>query len=87
MLGKKSGLDSIRIKADELGLDVPEERRADLLAAVKELGMRKRGLVDDEEFLGARRARVGVAPAPAGIGSLVAAGWWGGWSSARTGTG
>jgi isopropylmalate/homocitrate/citramalate synthase len=50
VLGKKSGLDSIRIKAEELGLDVPEERRAELLARVKELGMRKRGLVTDEEF-------------------------------------
>jgi isopropylmalate/homocitrate/citramalate synthase len=50
VLGKKSGLDSIRIKAEELGLDVPEERRADLLARVKELGARKRGLVTDEEF-------------------------------------
>ena len=38
VLGKKSGLDSIRIKADELGLDVPEERRAEVLAAVKQLG-------------------------------------------------
>jgi len=50
VLGKKSGLDSIRIKADELGIDVPEERRAELLAKVKELGVRKRGLVTDEEF-------------------------------------
>jgi isopropylmalate/homocitrate/citramalate synthase len=50
VLGKKSGLDSIRIKADELGLDVPEERRAELLAKVKELGTRKRGLVTDDEF-------------------------------------
>jgi isopropylmalate/homocitrate/citramalate synthase len=50
VLGKKSGLDSIRIKADELGLDVPEERRAELLAAVKKLGAEKRGLVTDEEF-------------------------------------
>jgi isopropylmalate/homocitrate/citramalate synthase len=50
VLGKKSGLDSIRIKAEELGLDVPEERRAELLARVKELGTRKRGLVSDEEF-------------------------------------
>jgi isopropylmalate/homocitrate/citramalate synthase len=50
VLGKKSGLDSIRIKAEEIGLDVPEERRADLLARVKELGARKRGLVSDEEF-------------------------------------
>jgi isopropylmalate/homocitrate/citramalate synthase len=50
VLGKKSGLDSIRIKAEELGLDVPEERRAELLAKVKELGTRKRGLVGDDEF-------------------------------------
>ncbi len=50
VLGKKSGLDSIRIKAEELGLDVPEERRAEVLAKVKELGTRKRGLVTDEEF-------------------------------------
>ena len=50
VLGKKSGIDSIRIKADELGLDVPEERRADVLAAVKQLGAAKRRLVTDEEF-------------------------------------
>jgi isopropylmalate/homocitrate/citramalate synthase len=52
VLGKKSGLDSIRIKAEELGLDVPDDRRADLLARVKELGASKRGLVTDEEFRG-----------------------------------
>jgi isopropylmalate/homocitrate/citramalate synthase len=50
VLGKKSGLDSIRIKADELGVDVPEERRGEILAAVKKLGTEKRGLVTDEEF-------------------------------------
>jgi len=50
VLGKKSGLDSIRIKAEELGVEVPEERRAELLAKVKELGTRKRGLVTDAEF-------------------------------------
>jgi isopropylmalate/homocitrate/citramalate synthase len=50
VLGKKSGLDSIRIKAEELGLDVPEERRAEVLARVKVLGTQKRGLVGDEEF-------------------------------------
>jgi isopropylmalate/homocitrate/citramalate synthase len=50
VLGKKSGLDSIRIKAEELGLDVPEDRRAEILARVKELGARKRGLVSDDEF-------------------------------------
>ncbi len=50
VLGKKSGVDSIRIKAEELGLDVPEERQRELLAQVKELGARKRGLVTDDEF-------------------------------------
>jgi isopropylmalate/homocitrate/citramalate synthase len=50
VLGKKSGLDSIRIKADELGLDVPEDRRAVLLAAVKARGAEKHGLVTDDEF-------------------------------------
>jgi isopropylmalate/homocitrate/citramalate synthase len=55
VLGKKSGLDSIRIKAEELGLDVPEERRAELLSAVKKLGAENRRLVTDDEF----RALVG----------------------------
>jgi isopropylmalate/homocitrate/citramalate synthase len=50
VLGKKSGLDSIRLKAEELGLDVPEERYAELLAAVKQLGTTKRRLVSDDEF-------------------------------------
>jgi isopropylmalate/homocitrate/citramalate synthase len=50
VLGKKSGLDSIRIKCEGLGVDVPPERYAELLARVKELGAEKRGLVTDEEF-------------------------------------
>ena len=50
VLGKKSGLDSIRIKCEQLGLDIPAERRAELLAAVKELGTLKRGLVTDDEL-------------------------------------
>ncbi|MGN6430893.1 MAG: homocitrate synthase/isopropylmalate synthase family protein [Gaiellaceae bacterium] len=50
VLGKKSGVDSVRIKAEELGIELPEERRAEVLATVKELGTRKRGLVTDQEF-------------------------------------
>jgi isopropylmalate/homocitrate/citramalate synthase len=50
VLGKNSGLDSIRIKCAELGLDVPTEQEAELLARVKQLGAEKRGLVTDEEF-------------------------------------
>ena len=50
VLGKKSGLDSIRLKAEELGLDIPEDRHAALLAEVKRLGAEKRRLVSDDEF-------------------------------------
>ena len=50
VLGKKSGLDSIRIKARELGLDVPEERYPQLLDAVKQAGTTKRDVVTDAEF-------------------------------------
>ena len=55
VLGKKSGLDSIRIKAEELGLELDEEAQRELLARVKELGTRKRRLVTDEEFLALAR--------------------------------
>src|SRR6185295_16293970 len=50
VLGKKSGIDSIAIAADRLGLEIPEGRRAELLAAVKRLGTEKRRLVGDDEF-------------------------------------
>jgi isopropylmalate/homocitrate/citramalate synthase len=50
VLGKKSGIDSIRIKSEELGLELSEEQQRELLARVKALGAEKRGLVTDEEF-------------------------------------
>jgi isopropylmalate/homocitrate/citramalate synthase len=50
VLGKKSGLDSIRIAVERLGLDVPEERYPELLQAVKQRGTEKRGLVTDDEL-------------------------------------
>ena len=50
VLGKKSGLDSIRIKAAELGLDIPQEAYPAVLEAVKRAGTKKRGLVTDAEF-------------------------------------
>jgi len=50
VLGKKSGVDSIRIKVTELGLDVPEERFPQLLEAVKRAGTKKGALVTDSEF-------------------------------------
>jgi isopropylmalate/homocitrate/citramalate synthase len=50
VLGKKSGLDSIRLKAEELGVEVPDERIAKVLAEVKRLGTEKGRLVTDAEF-------------------------------------
>ena len=50
VLGKKSGIDSIRIKAAELGLELDEEAERALLAAVKRRGAERRGLVSDEEL-------------------------------------
>jgi isopropylmalate/homocitrate/citramalate synthase len=50
VLGKKSGIDSIRIALERLGLDVPTERHLGLLAQVKRLGTEKQGLVTDEEL-------------------------------------
>ncbi|MDQ3085476.1 MAG: hypothetical protein M3Q67_01580 [Actinomycetota bacterium] len=50
VLGKKSGLDSIRIKLEEHGLEFPAERTAELLDSVKKAGTKKRGLVTDGEF-------------------------------------
>jgi isopropylmalate/homocitrate/citramalate synthase len=64
VLGKKSGLDSIRIKVAELGLDVSEERYPALLEAVKRAGTKKRGLVSDAELRRlARRLTPPEAPA------------------------
>jgi len=50
VLGKKSGLDSIRLKAAELGLEIPEERVGPILAEVKNAGTRAQRLVSDDEF-------------------------------------
>jgi isopropylmalate/homocitrate/citramalate synthase len=50
VLGKKSGLDSIDVKARELGLSMSAEQRAPILAAVKKRAIEKRGLVTDQEF-------------------------------------
>ena len=55
VLGKKSGLDSIRIKAEELGSTCPRSGARRCSPPSRKLGMEKRGLVTDEEF----RALVG----------------------------
>jgi isopropylmalate/homocitrate/citramalate synthase len=50
VLGKKSGLDSIRIKSAELGLKLDDEAARAALERVKQRGVEKRGLVSDDEF-------------------------------------
>lgn len=50
VLGKKSGLDSIGLKCQELGLTIAPEQRAPILAEVKKCAIAKRGLLTDEEF-------------------------------------
>jgi isopropylmalate/homocitrate/citramalate synthase len=50
VLGKKSGLDSIRLKAEELGIELPEAQRAAVLQQVKRMAIANGQLVSDEEF-------------------------------------
>jgi isopropylmalate/homocitrate/citramalate synthase len=50
VLGKKSGIDSIRIKAEELGLELDEEAQRELLSRVKARGTELRRLLTDDEF-------------------------------------
>ncbi len=52
VLGKKSGLDSIVLKAKELGLEVSESQRSAVLAAVKNKSIGEHRLVTDSEFRG-----------------------------------
>jgi len=50
VLGKKSGLSSIKLKLQELGLEVAEDQHAPLLAQVKEQGTAAGRLLTDDEF-------------------------------------
>jgi isopropylmalate/homocitrate/citramalate synthase len=51
VLGKKSGLDSIDLKAKELGVAIAQDQRGPILATVKKRAIAKGGLISDEEFL------------------------------------
>ena len=50
VLGKKSGLASIKIKLDELGLDAPAEKHGDILERVKSQGTAEKRLLTNDEF-------------------------------------
>ncbi|MBP9034489.1 MAG: hypothetical protein KBG29_11385 [Pseudomonadales bacterium] len=50
VLGKKSGLANIKLKLEELGLDVPAERHGAILDQVKTRSSAAKRLIGDEEF-------------------------------------
>ncbi|HZH84529.1 MAG TPA: hypothetical protein VFD87_15365 [Phototrophicaceae bacterium] len=50
VLGKKSGLVSIKMKLDELGLNAPDAKHPQILDKVKTLGTTQKRLVSDQEF-------------------------------------
>jgi isopropylmalate/homocitrate/citramalate synthase len=56
VLGKKSGLDSVRLKAEELEIDLSESQRPAVLAEVKREAIANGGLVSDDEFRAIVRA-------------------------------
>ena len=60
VLGKKSGLDSIKLKAHELGLELSEADYAPVLAEVKTRAAAARRLLTDKEFKEITRAVAGV---------------------------
>lgn len=51
VLSKKSGPYNLRLKVAELGLKVPEERFPEVLGAIYEKSLQKRGALTDDEFL------------------------------------
>ena len=61
VLGKKSGLANIKLKTEELGLQVPEGRLADVLARVKDQATAAGRLLTDDEFRALVRASVAAA--------------------------
>ena len=50
VLGKKSGKESVKVKLEEYGLELDEEKAAVLLSEIKSLSIKERRLVTDEEF-------------------------------------
>ncbi|MEM4214699.1 MAG: hypothetical protein QXZ28_05895, partial [Candidatus Methanomethylicaceae archaeon] len=51
ILSKKSGPYNLRLKLQELGIDVPQERYPEILGLVYERSVGKKGALTDEEFL------------------------------------
>ncbi len=51
VLGKKSGLASIRVMAEQLGLKLNVEEESAILAKVKETSIKSKAIVSKEEFI------------------------------------
>ena len=51
LIGKKSGAKSIEAKLDTMGIHIPEEAVRSLLTDVKEMAIREKRSLSDEEFL------------------------------------
>jgi isopropylmalate/homocitrate/citramalate synthase len=52
VLGKGSGLDSIAIWLDRLGIEATEDEMREVLLEVKAKSLEKKGLLDEGEFYG-----------------------------------
>jgi isopropylmalate/homocitrate/citramalate synthase len=52
LLSKKSGKKSVEYKLKELGIEAKPEQVKEILDRVKELGVRKKGILDEHEFMG-----------------------------------
>ena len=50
LIGKKSGAKSIEAKLDTMGIHIPEEAVRSLLTDVKEMAIREKRSLTDEEF-------------------------------------
>jgi isopropylmalate/homocitrate/citramalate synthase len=51
VLGKNSGLDSIKIKADELGYNIDEKDAETILKKIKDEAFKQKNLINNEKFL------------------------------------
>jgi isopropylmalate/homocitrate/citramalate synthase len=50
VIGKGSGIDSIKAKLKELGIQTSEEEAMNVLAAVKQYSLETKALLTDQEF-------------------------------------
>lgn len=83
VVGKHSGRAALRLKAAQLGIDLPEAREGRLLAVVQKMAVRQQHSLSDRQFAtlceaitlpSGRKQRAVAAGAPATTGATVAAG-------------